>query len=244
MRPALIPNPPRLLLGCAALFLVELPFSQPAQAAGDPLPPIECPLRKAGLDPAKLKPFEEVEDYIRFLERPDRAEWQKPGQVVQALALQGSETVADLGAGSGYFTFRLAGALPQGQVIAIDSQPEMIRHVHRKAKTEGVANVIAQVATSEDPQLPPGSDLVFICDVLMHVKDKAAWLGKIHDQMRPGSRLALIDFREGNLPEGPPESIKVPKAEILRICRQAGFELQADHDALLPYQQFLVFRRS
>ena len=134
-------------------------------AASQELPPIECPLRKAGIDPTKLKPFEEVEKYIQFLERADRAQWQKPDEVVKALGLKGSEIVVDLGAGPGYFTFRLATALPQGRVVAIDSQAEMARHVHRKVLTEGIRNIQAQVAKSEDdPGLPAGADLVFVCD--------------------------------------------------------------------------------
>jgi SAM-dependent methyltransferase len=229
-------------LGFPLLTLAIMPASA-AQPHEAPLPAIDCPLHKAGIDPSKLKPFEEVEKYIEFLERPDRALWQKPDEVVKVLGLKGSEVVADLGAGSGYFSFRLSRAVPQGRVIAIDNQAEMVRHVHRKARTEGFANVIAQVATTEDPQLPHEADLVFVCDVLMHVRDNGNWLKNIHAQMRSGSRLVLIDFKEGPLPEGPPESIKVPKAEILRLCAEAGFKLQADHAGLLPYQQFLVFER-
>ena len=207
------------------------------------LPAIDCPLRRAGIDPRNLKPFAEVEQYIQFLERPDRARWQKPDAVVTALALKGSETVVDLGAGSGYFSFRLSKALPNGKVIAVDSQPEMVRHVHRKAREEGFANVQAQVAKPDDPQLPRDADLVFVCDVLMHVPQRAEWLKTLHAQMRPGARLVLIDFKEGDLPEGPPEKIKVPKQEIVRLCQLAGFTLKEDKPALLPYQHFLVFAR-
>ncbi|TWT84926.1 hypothetical protein CA13_64070 [Planctomycetes bacterium CA13] len=94
------------------------------QAADDTqaLPPIECPLSKAGIDKTKLKPFEEVQDYIKFLERSDRAEWQKSEAVVQALELKGTETVVDRGSGSGYFTFRLSKAVPQGKAIAISPE--------------------------------------------------------------------------------------------------------------------------
>ena len=136
----------------------------PVTGANKSLPPIECPLRKAGIDPTKLKPFDEVEKYIEFLERADRAQWQKPDEVVKALGLKGTEVVVDLGAGPGYFTFRLAKALPNGRVVAIDSQPEMARHVHRKVLNEGLRNIQAQVAKSEDdPGLPAGADLVFVC---------------------------------------------------------------------------------
>jgi hypothetical protein len=86
-------------------------------------PPIDRPLRKQGIDPTHMRPFEDVEKYIAFLERADRDLWQKPDEVVTALGLLGDETVLDLGAGSGYFTFRLANALPRGKVIAADTEP-------------------------------------------------------------------------------------------------------------------------
>jgi FkbM family methyltransferase len=222
---------------------VSLVWAVLSSAQESRLPPIECPLRRAGIDPTKLKPFEEVEKYIAFLERPDRAQWQKPDEVVKALGLKGSEMVVDLGAGSGYFTFRLAKALPNGKVIPIDAQPEMIRHIHRKAMTEGFTNVQAQVAKSDDPGLPDGADLVFVCDVLLHVKKKPEWLKAIHAQMRSGARIVFIDFKEGNLPEGPPEAIKVPKSKIIQLCKEAGFTLKEDRSGLLPYQEFLVFER-
>lgn len=235
-----------VLVLCAGPFLALVQEGNVASGgtAKEKLPPIECPLRRAGIDPTKLKPFEEVEKYIQFLERKDRAQWQKPDEVVKALGLSGSEVVVDLGSGPGYFTFRLAKALPSGRVIAIDSQPEMARHVHRKVLNEGVRNIQAQVAKSDDdPGLPAGVDLVFVCDVLMHVKQKAKWLGAIHSQMRSGARLVLIDFKEGDLPEGPPEKIKVPKAQVIRLAKEAGFTLKEDRSDLLAYQEFLVFER-
>ena len=244
---------PAIVMVVAALIVLCADFRSPTLAqegnsasgskAKENLPPIDCPLRRAGIDPTKLKPFEEVEKYIRFLERPDRAKWQKPDEVVKALGLNGSETVVDLGAGSGYFTFRLSRTLPKGKVIAIDSQPEMVRHIHRKAKTEGISNFQAQVAKSDDPGLPEDADLVFVCDVLLHVKQKPEWLKMIHSQMKSGAQLVLIDFKEGDLPEGPPEKIKVPKAEVIRLCKETGFTLKEDRPDLLPYQEFLVFTK-
>ncbi|TWT83578.1 hypothetical protein CA13_50450 [Planctomycetes bacterium CA13] len=205
------------------------------------LPPIECPLSKAGIDKTKLKPFEEVADYIKFLERSDRAEWQKPKAVVEALEFKGTETVVDLGCGSGYFTFRLSKAVPQGKVIAIDNQPEMVRHIHRKVLTGEWPNIRAQVGKSDDPGLPSDADCVFVCDVLLHVREKQEWLKTLHSEMQRGAKLVLIDFRKGELPEGPPEAIKVHKQEILRLCKEAGFVLKQDKPGLLPYQEFLVF---
>jgi SAM-dependent methyltransferase len=207
------------------------------------VPPIDCPLRRAGVDPSALHPFAEAEAYIAFLERADRAGWQRPEAVVAALGLSGRELVADYGAGSGYFTFRLARALPAGRVRAIDVQPEMVRHVHHRALSEGVANVEARLATADDVQLSGDEDLVFVCDVLHHVPDRAGLLRTLFAAMKPDARLVLLEFREGELPQGPPESVKIPRAALLSLATDAGFALAVEHADLVPYQHVLEFRR-
>jgi SAM-dependent methyltransferase len=216
----------------------------PAPAAHDPAhPPIDCPLRQQGIDPHQLRPFADTAKYIAFLDRPDRAAWQKPDAVVAALGLKGTETIADVGAGSGYFSFRLARAVPQGQVVALDVEPEMIRHLHHRAMTEGVRNLHATFAKPDDPGVPPDTDLVFLCDVLHHVPQRPAWLAKLAASLKPGARLALLEFREGKLPEGPPEAMKLSRTTILDLVTKAGFVLEHDHSARLPYQNFLIFRK-
>jgi len=216
-----------------------------APATHDPAhPPIDCPLRKAGIDPNHLRPFEDVEKYIAFLERPDRAIWQKPDEVVAALGLTGDETVVDLGAGSGYFTFRLAKALPQGKVVAADIEPEMIRHIHHALTTEGIRNVEASLITPDDPRIPPDADLVFVCDVLHHVEDRPAWLRKVASEMRAGAKLVLVEFKEGELPAGPPASVKISRAQMVELATAAGFVLGSEKADLLPYQTFLVFQKA
>ncbi len=214
-------------------------------AAHDPAhPPIDCPLRKQGLDPAQLRPFKDTAQYIAFLERPDRAAWQKPDAVVAALGLTGKETIVDLGAGSGYFSFRLARAVPKGKVIAVDVEPEMIRHIHHKAMTEGVRNLQVAFAKPDDPGVPAGADLVFMCDVLHHIQDRPAWLAKLTAQMHKGARLALIEFKEGKLPEGPPEAAKLSRAQLQTLATGAGLVLDSEKPDLLPYQTFLLFRKA
>lgn len=213
-------------------------------AAHDPAhPPIDCPLRKQGIDPAHLRPFHDVEKYIAFLERADRAGWQKPDEVVAALGLEGKETVADIGAGSGYFSFRLARALPWGKVVASDTEAEMIRHIHHRAMSESVHNVEARLIQPTDPAVPAEADLVFVCDVLHHVSDRSAWLGKLAAEMKTGARLVLIEFKEGKLPQGPPEAAKIPRAELVKLVTRAGLVLDSERKGLLPYQVFLVFRK-
>jgi len=226
------------------------PASQPASAgpvAGgghDPAhPAIDCPLRQAGIAHDSLRPFEDVAKYIAHLERPDRAAWQRPDAVVAALGLRGRETVVDVGAGSGYFSFRLAKALPRGKVVATDIEPEMIRHIHHRAMTTGVQNLQAVLGKPDDPGVPRDADLVFMCDVLHHVRDRAAWLGKLAAQMKPGAKLVLVEFKEGKLPQGPPEAMKIPRGELVKVVTAAGLVLDGEKPGLLPYQHLLVFRR-
>ena len=204
-------------------------------------PPIDCPLRKQGITPHDLKPFEDTQKYIDFLDRSDRAIWQKPDAIVQELHLSGTEKIADVGAGSGYFTFRFAQALPKGKVYAIDIEPEMLRHIHHKAMTEGVNNVEVIKSTPDDPKVPAGVDLVFVCDVIHHVQDRELWLKKLHAQMNKGAQLVVIEFREGDLPEGPPAAVKIPKRKLIAMITKNNFKLEMEKSDFLPYQEFLIF---
>ncbi len=216
----------------------------PTAVGHDPLhPPIDCPLHKQGIDPTRMRPFEDVEKYIAFLDRADRAAWQKPDDVVAAVGLMGTETIFDLGAGSGYFTFRFARALPSGKIIAADTEAEMVRHIHHKAMTEGVRNVEARLIQAADPEVPGDADIVFVCDVLHHVADRPTWLAKLVAEMKTGARLVLVEFKEGDLPEGPPESVKIPRDQLVDLVAKAGLVLASERADLLPYQTFLVFRK-
>jgi SAM-dependent methyltransferase len=206
-------------------------------------PDIECPLAKQGVHAHDLRPFKDVEKYIAFLERPDRAKWQRPDQVVAELRLTGKETLFDVGAGSGYFTFRFARALPQGKVVASDIQPEMVRHMHHKVRHEGIGNVQVVLGKSDDPEVPAQADIVFVCDVLHHVPEQADWLGKLAREMKTGARLVLIEFKEGKLPQGPPEKLKLPRAKLVALATKAGLVLDSEAPKLLPYQTFLVFKK-
>lgn len=210
----------------------------------DSVPPIDCPLRAQGVATHEMRPFAEVEEYIAFLDRSDRALWQRPDDVIRALDLSGDESVTDVGAGSGYFSFRLAAALPRGDVRAIDIEPEMIRHIHHRVLAEGIPNLEVALTTPLDPGVDEGADLVFVCDVLHHVENRRDWLKRLYAEMRPGARLVLIEFKEGDLPQGPPENLKLPRSELLALVREAGFQLSAEIDDLLPYQYFLFFLKT
>jgi ubiquinone/menaquinone biosynthesis C-methylase UbiE len=190
-----------------------------------------------------MRPFEDVEKYVAFLERPERAEWQKPDDVVAALGLTGGETLVDLGSGTGYFAFRFARVLQKGRVLAEDTEPEMVRHVHHRAMTEGVANIQSILIKPDAPEVGADADWVFICDVLHHVSDQPAWLRRVVSGMKSGARLAVIEFKEGKLPQGPPENMRIPRARLFSLLTNAGLTFEREHAQLLPYQLLLVFRK-
>jgi len=206
-------------------------------------PPIDCPLRKQSINPHDMKPFEDTQKYIDFLERSDRAVWQKPEVIINELNLSGAETIADVGAGSGYFSFRFAHTLPKGKVFAIDIEPEMLRHIHHKSITEGKVNIEIIKADFDDPNIPAGVDIVFICDVLHHIKERGVWLKKLSAEMGKGAKLVVVEFKEGDLPEGPPASLKISKNKLIAMISENNFKLDLDKSDLLPYQVFLFFSK-
>jgi ubiquinone/menaquinone biosynthesis C-methylase UbiE len=133
--------------------------------------------------------------------------------------------------------------LPRGKVIAADTEAEMIRHIHHRVMSEGIKNIQAVLSKPDDPEVSKDADWVFICDVLHHVPDRSAWLRRVGSEMKRGARLALIEFKEGKLPEGPPAAAKIPRVQLIALAKQAGLVLDAEKPALLPYQVFLVFRK-
>jgi len=187
----------------------------------------------------------DVPGYIARLESPDRDGWQRPDAVLAQLALKGSEVVADVGAGGGYFSFRFARALPSGQVVALEVEPQMVDHVRARAAKEGVANLRPTLARPEDPGTPVDADLVFLCNVLHHVAPsfREQWFAKLAGNLKPGARLVLLEFKEGQLPVGPPDEEKLPRSSLLEIAQRYGLTLAGDFPEVVPYQHFLVFTK-
>jgi ubiquinone/menaquinone biosynthesis C-methylase UbiE len=183
-------------------------------------------------------------DYIHHLEDPKRAEWQKPEEVVAKLGLKPGEAVADLGAGSGYFTLRFARAVgPQGRVYAVDVLPEMLDYIRQRAQDEGIKNIQLVQALPHDPQLPPASvDMIFICNTLHHISERPTYYPLLVKALRSGGRLVNVDFYKKPLPFGPSLEMKIDKPVMIEEAKSAGFHLLQDFD-FLPYQYFLIFRK-
>lgn len=180
--------------------------------------------------------------YIGALEDPQRDAYQKPHEVLTALSLKPGEVIADIGAGSGYFTFPIAHHLgPEGKVYAVDVSPDMILHLNRRIRDLKTTNVVSVLADPDDPLLPEQSvNRFFICDVWHHVENPSKYLGMIKKVLKPGGQVIMIDFQKKELPFGPPMEMKIAREDLIKQMESNGFRLAKEH-SFLPYQYFLVF---
>jgi SAM-dependent methyltransferase len=185
--------------------------------------------------------FDDAERWAAHFEDPARDVWQRPDAVVTALGLAPSARVADIGAATGYFPVRLARAVPEGRVWGVDIEPDMVRYLNERARREGLANLFAVLGTAADPLLPEPVDLVLVVNTYHHIEDRSGYFGRLRQHLRPGGRLAIVDFRMGDLPVGPPEAMKVPPEQVRAELESAGYRLVADDTGLLPHQYLLVF---
>jgi arsenite methyltransferase len=180
-------------------------------------------------------PPRSAEEYAKVLENPARDAWQKPHEVIQALKLRSDEIVADIGAGSGYFTRRIANHVRT--VYAVDIDPKLLALLPKSERIETV------LATPDDAKLAPASvDTIFLCNVLHHIEGRPAYFGKLLSALKPGGRVVNIDFHKRDLPVGPPVAMKLSEDQVVKEFETAGFKL-AGNETFLPYQYFLVFRK-
>ncbi len=178
---------------------------------------------------------------LGLLEGPDRDAWQKPDQIMDALLIADGATVADVGAGGGWFTVRLARRVgPNGTVYAEDIQPQMIEAIERRVLREGLDNVQMILGTPDDPALPESSlDAVLIVNTYFEMEDPVALLANVARALKPRGRIGIVDFtRDGGGP-GPPMEERVDAAVVVRNGEAAGLRL-LKQESFLNYQYLLV----
>jgi cyclopropane fatty-acyl-phospholipid synthase-like methyltransferase len=185
--------------------------------------------------------FDKPEEWSARFDDPGRDRWQKPDEAIRALALPPDAKVADIGAGTGYFTMRLARALPRGKVYGQDVEPEMVRYLEQRARREGLANVIGVVGGADDARLPEAVDLVLVVDTYHHIDHRPAYFRRLQEKLTPAGRGAIIDFRRRQ-PMGPPDAHKIPADQVKAEMAAAGYRVTADL-GFLPNQHFLIFAR-
>jgi protein-L-isoaspartate O-methyltransferase len=183
--------------------------------------------------------------YIWLLERDERDEFQMPDEIMKILAFREGEKVADIGAGSGYFTVRVAKAVgPAGTVLAHDISPQMLDFLEKRIKAEQLANVILKKVERDDPLLPAaGLNTILMVDTIHYIKERTAYAKKLREGLAPGGRLVIIDYRVKPFEErpwGPPPEQQIPKEQLNAEIEAAGFKRTGDHE-FLPEQYFMVY---
>ena len=178
-----------------------------------------------------------------LLEAPDRDIWQRPDQIMDAMAIAEASVVADIGAGSGWFTIRLARRVgPNGLVYAEDVQKEALTAISRRVTAEGLTNVRPVLGQQGDPRLPRSRlHAALIVDAYHESEERVSLLGNLARSLRPDGRIGVVDFKlEGGAGPGPPMDERVSPETVVNEAKQAGLRLLSE-EKFLPFQYFLIF---
>lgn len=183
--------------------------------------------------------FDNPEASAQAFDDPARDAWQLPDRVTAALGLKPGQTVADIGAGTGYFSVHLARSAAAPKVFAADIEPAMVKYVQDRAAREGLKNIVAVLAAADTPNLPEPVDVALIVDTYHHIGGREAYFRTLVKSLKPGGRVAIVDFRPDS-PEGPPKEFRFSPEQFASEMAQAGYKLAAQYD-FLPRQNFLIF---
>jgi cyclopropane fatty-acyl-phospholipid synthase-like methyltransferase len=185
--------------------------------------------------------FAGAEHWAKVFDDPARDAWQKPHEVIEALKLAPDAAIADIGAGTGYFAVRLAHMVPQGQVYAVDIEPDMVKYLSERADRSGLKNLKSVLAAPDDARVPAPVDVALLVDVYHHIDTREAYFKRLAKALKPGGAVAIIDFTIES-PVGPPRAARMPATQVKAEMQRAGYALAAEH-TFLPNQYFLVFKR-
>jgi predicted methyltransferase len=180
---------------------------------------------------------------VALMDDPRRTEWQQPERVVAQLQIQPGDSVADIGAGTGYFTFPFSQKVGEsGTVYALDVDESLIAALKLRARNEGRTNIRALLTPPNDPALPKSStDLIFLCDTHIFIEKRVTYFVRLRESLKETGRLAIISFNmKPEIPGAPPRQMRISREQTIQEAEQAGFVLKAEH-SFLPNQYFLVF---
>jgi ubiquinone/menaquinone biosynthesis C-methylase UbiE len=196
------------------------------------------PASTGGRQHGRLFPPQE----LGLLEGPDREAWQQPERVMDALGIAEGSHVADIGAGGGWFTIRLARRVgPNGLVYAEDIQPQMIEAIERRVKREDLRNVKTVRGTPRDPKLPSGKlNAALIVEAYNEMEQPIVLLRNVGLALKPDGRLGIIEHNKDGFGPGPPLEERVDPERVIGAAESAGLRL-ISHETFLRYQYMLVF---
>ncbi len=200
--------------------------------------------QSAGVHPVTGRRIATVMSHLgsEWLDRPERVSEEDPDKAIAALGIGPGATVADVGAGSGYMTVKLAAVVgPAGRVYATDVQPEMIEKLTARVKSANLQNVIPVLSTTDDPRLPEGSiDLILMVDVYHELAAPQRTLQQLKRTLTPSGRLVLLEYRKEDPSIPIREEHKMTVAEAKAELEAEGYQLESANESL-PRQHILIF---
>lgn len=208
--------------------------------------PLLASCRTGGPGSGPPQHYDDPAAMIAVFEEPERDAWQLPDRVVRALPFPSkSAVVADIGAGSGYFTRRLAAEVPDGRVYAVDVDGKFEDYLLEHREAWGTPNIQPHLAIYEDPMLPAGEiDLVFTANTYAFIRKRVGYFSKVRTALSAEGRLAIIEFRPDASPPGniaPAPEHRIGREQAIAELEKAGFTLERE-ETFLPYQWFLVLK--
>ena len=183
--------------------------------------------------------FADAQKWAKRFEDTERDAWQQPDRVLAHLDLEPSMVVADIGSATGYFPVRIARLVDAGRVWGVDLEPDMVRYLNARARREGLTNLYSVLGTFDDALLPEPVDRVLMVNTYHHIAERPAYFRRLLPFIREGGSVAIVDFRMGQIPIGPPEERRIEPEQVIHEMREAGFAHRATHE--LPYQYLLIF---
>lgn len=187
--------------------------------------------------------FADAEKWAERFDDPQRDVWQKPKDVIRLMALEQGMTVADIGAGTGYFLPHLSAAVGDGgKVLGLDVEPAMVAYMQKRSEREGLSNVEARVVPGDDPQLEAGAiDRILIVDTWHHIPERPQYAQKLLAALSPEGELWIVDWTKES-PMGPPPEFRIPPDFVVKTLKEAGFEAEVVEEAL-PNQYVIKARK-
>ena len=181
---------------------------------------------------------------MMWLERDSREAEEKPALTIQKLELEPDDVVADIGAGTGYFSFRIARAVPEGKVYAVDIQPEMLEAIAFLKEDKNITNVETVLGQEDNPNLPPASiDLAFMVDAYHEFAYPREMMEGIVRALKPGGRVVLLEYRKENPMIAIKPLHKMTQKQVKKELQEVGLKWQQTKE-FLPEQHFLVFSKT
>ena len=187
--------------------------------------------------------FEDAELWSKRFDAPRRGEWQKPAEVIALMEIEPGMTVADIGAGTGYFLGYLSKAVgARGTVLGLDVEPDMVNFMSERAERQDWSNVEVRMIQPDDPGLKGRTvDRILIVNTWHHIGDRESYSRKLHDALTPGGGVLVVDFTQKST-HGPPVSQRIRPEEVVAELRAGGLEVEILEESL-PDQYIVVGRR-